>query len=130
MPENMPPEGEAIQLLRLGESLDPNPDADDDRFQEQLNAIRKRYPNQWVVYSETWDDQLQTCTIDVQGPFECMKQAVDWTQSQDPQDQDRFTIFFASYAEPNTYRAKWMRSAQSSLCSGTQLDIEQDWKPA
>ncbi len=84
-------------------TLPADVEEDDESFRQQFNDIRFKYPNQWVAYTEVWDESAKQSRLIVQGPFASMNDALAWTKTLTDEQRDRYAIFYAALLPVNTF---------------------------
>lgn len=67
----------------------------------ELERVRARYPDRWVVYRDTWDAEAGRVTVQVLGEFPTRRDALAWSFGQPEEARAGTTLMFAAGTSPD-----------------------------
>ncbi len=73
-------------------------------YDRQMNDIHERYPNQWILYRDTWDTEAGVVTVDVLGPFPTLQQAMERGDALRATERSSYTVYFTECLPPDVVR--------------------------
>lgn len=70
-------------------------------YDREMARLYERYPNQWVLYREDWDERMSELTLAVLGPFRTQVEATTHVDALSADQQAGYTLTFLQVLPAN-----------------------------